>query len=284
MLDLQLVVLVLKLSQLVLVLFDAAFELPLGFVVADHVPLQFLVLGCLVAQLLHQRLCLLLVGPEQAACLLEVRGEMGLLTSQPVVVARQYICRQFHFRDFLLLLLHFVLSQVELVLDLADAVVVLSQLLRLPVLVTFQCPQLLHIVGHSALVLHQILAEPRVLRHFLIELILQTLVRLLVVGEVLTRSHVFGVEVSVLSMHFVELLLKLEPQLDLFFVVPRVLGVLFLQLEAHLPLVHPLLLQGLRILLQNLHVLLDDLLVVGLLGELGLVLRLQALHFLLVLQ
>lgn len=87
-----------------------------------------------------------------------------------------------------------------------------------------------------------------------------------------------------LRVHLIKFLLKLEPQLYFFLMVLSVLRVLLLELQPHLPLVHPLLLKRLAIFLQHLHILLDDLLVVRLLFEPGLVLLLHLVHFFLVLQ
>lgn len=66
-------------------------------------------------------------------------------------------------------------------------------------------------------------------------------------------------------VHVVELRFELETQLDLLFVVLGILRKIFLQLQAHLLLVHHFALQLLAHLLLRVEVLLEHLLVVGLL-------------------
>lgn len=196
---------------------------------------------------------------------------MCFFAPQSIVITRQHIRRQFHLRNLFLLLLHLVLRQVQLILNLTDPIVILSDLLGLPLLVPLERPQFLNIVRHATLILDQILTQTRVLRHSLVKILLQTLVLRLKICKIFAGADVLRVKVPVISVHLVELLFELETQLDFLFVVARVLRILLLKFKAHLPLIHPLLLKRLRVLLQNLHVLLDDLLIISLLGEFGLV-------------
>ena len=79
-------------------------------------------------------------------------------------------------------------------------------------------------------------------------------------------------------VHVVELRFELETQLDLLFVVLGVLRKIFLQLQAHLLLVHHFALQLLAHLLLRVEVLLEHLLVVGLLLRLLLVVAVELLQ------
>ena len=83
-------------------------------------------------------------------------------------------------------------------------------------------------------------------------------------------------------MHLIQLGLKLEPKLNFFFVVLGVLSVLLLEFEPHLSFIHPLFFERFTILLEDLHVLLDTLLVVSLLCELSLITKLHLLDLLFV--
>ena len=79
-------------------------------------------------------------------------------------------------------------------------------------------------------------------------------------------------------VHVVELRFELETQLDLLFVVLGILRKIFLQLQAHLLLVHHFALQLLAHLLLRVEVLLEHLLVVGLLLRLLLVVAVELLQ------
>ena len=79
-------------------------------------------------------------------------------------------------------------------------------------------------------------------------------------------------------VHVVELRFELETQLDLLFVVLGVLRKIFLQLQAHLLLVHHFALKLLAHLLLRVEVLLEHLLVVGLLLRLLLVVAVELLQ------
>jgi len=101
--------------------------------------------------------------------------------------------------------------------------------------------------------------------------------------QVVLHPLVLDLQLPVHGVHAVQLGLELEPQLHLFLMVLRVLHVLLLQLQPQRPLISPLFLQLLRILLEHLHVLLEDLLVVEELLALGLELHFHLSHLLLVL-
>ena len=83
-------------------------------------------------------------------------------------------------------------------------------------------------------------------------------------------------------MHLVQFSFKLKSELHFFFVVLCVLSVLLLQFQPHLPLVHSFFFERFRVLLEYLHILLNDLLIISLLLESGLILSFQLLNFLFV--
>ena len=85
------------------------------------------------------------------------------------------------------------------------------------------------------------------------------------------------------SFRAVHVRLKFKPELHLLFMVFSVLSVLFLKLETHLSFVHPFFFERFSIFLEIFHILLDGLLVVGLLGELRLVIHLHILNLALML-
>ena len=83
-------------------------------------------------------------------------------------------------------------------------------------------------------------------------------------------------------MHLVELGFELQTQLNFLLVVLCVLGVFLFKLKSHLTLVHSLFFERFRVLLEDFHVLLYDLLVVCLLLESCLVLIFELFNLLLV--
>lgn len=83
-------------------------------------------------------------------------------------------------------------------------------------------------------------------------------------------------------MHVVEFALEFKSQLDFFFVVLRILVIVFLQLEAQLFFVHPLAIKLLAVLLEGVLVFFADQLVLGLIIEFFLVLFLKTFQLVLV--
>lgn len=84
-------------------------------------------------------------------------------------------------------------------------------------------------------------------------------------------------------MHVVELGFELKSQLNFFFVVFSVLHVFFFELKSHLSLINSFSLQLFTVFLKDLHVLSQDLIVVGLFLKLLLVVFVKLVNFSLVL-
>ena len=86
---------------------------------------------------------------------------------------------------------------------------------------------------------------------FSIKLILEVLLFIDGFREILASTFEFGLKVSMGRVHVVELGLKLQTELDLFFMVFGILHVLFLEFETHLPLVLSFFLQRFVVLLEH---------------------------------
>lgn len=220
-----------------------------------------------------------LVVGQQVLRLIQLEGQVTLLSGESVPLLDQAVILELKLGVVLVAVLHFVPVQVQLVLNLLDADVAVTQLATLDVQLAFLGLDFLLVPGDDGLVLCLDRLQVCDLVGFALELLVENFDLLLGVGEVGENPLVLRLEVSVGRVHIVQFRLEFESQLDLFFVVFGVLRVVFLQLEAHLLLVHALSLQLLTQLVLGVEVLFQDLLVVGLLFRFLLIVSVHRLNF-----
>jgi len=200
------------------------------------------------------------------------------LRLQAVVRLLEHVHFELHLCVLLLSVLHFVTEQVERVLDLLSANVVFLQLTPLDGKLALGRLELFALLRDLSLVLRLRRLQLRDLVRPLLQPLIQHLDILHGVVLICEDALVASFEISVRRVHVVEFGLEFETQLNLFFMVLRILREVLLQLETHLFFVHHFSLKFLAHLLLGVQVLLQHLLVIGLLFRLLLVVTIELLQ------